>query len=38
MQDDVTDDVDQIHMGDINWWMIYQLMMWITYMQENCIK
>jgi hypothetical protein len=35
MQDDMTDDMNQLQVGDINWWM-----MWIAYItcQVNCIK
>jgi hypothetical protein len=30
MHDDVADDVDQLHVGDINWWM-----MWIVCMSRE---
>jgi hypothetical protein len=30
MYGDVVEDVDKLHMRDINWWMMWQLMMWIA--------
>jgi hypothetical protein len=32
IKDDVIDDVNHLHVGDINWWMICHLMMWIASM------
>jgi hypothetical protein len=29
------DDVDQMHIGDINWWMMCQLMRWIAYISSE---
>jgi hypothetical protein len=30
MHDDVADDLNQLYVGDINWWMMWQLIMWIA--------
>jgi hypothetical protein len=35
MQDNVADGVDQLHVGDINWWIMWQLIIWITYMSRE---
>jgi hypothetical protein len=35
MQDDVANNVDQLHVGDINWWMVCQFTTWIAYMSKE---
>jgi hypothetical protein len=35
MQDNMADDVNQLYVGNINWWMIWRLMMWIAYMSRE---
>jgi hypothetical protein len=35
MKYDVADVVDQLHVGYINWWMMWQLMMWIACMSRE---
>jgi hypothetical protein len=35
LQDDVANDIDQLHVGDINGWMMCQLMIWIACMSRE---